>query len=334
MDNTLYLLNLYRKIKQYNLLSLFSGCGGLDYGFEQAGFTIKEAYDNDKAVSDTYSANFPNTNFQIANIRKLNFSEGQFEGIIGGPPCQSWSVAGAGRGSSDERGSLFKEYVRIIREVKPKFFIAENVKGILSKRHTADLAEILRLFDEAGYNVTYKCLNAYDFGVAQDRHRVFFVGFRNDIVNNFSFPESTSDRKVLKDVLDPKHKYSFNIYYGDFSPRYMSRNRIRKLNEPSFTIPATAKQVPLHPSSGSMIKKSKDSFFLSDPSNTRRFSVEECLAIQSFPSTFKLIYNKLENGYKMVGNAVPPLLAEEVANKIKNALCFQFNATKSHISPN
>ena len=162
------------------VISLFSGCGGLDLGFERAGFDIPIANEFDSTIYETFKLNHPNTHLIEGDIRKVDssvFEEiGEVDGIIGGPPCQSWSEAGALRGINDDRGKLFFEYIRILKAVKPKFFLAENVSGMLANRHNEAVQHILELFDSAGYNVTLTLVNAKDYGVAQERKRVFYIG--------------------------------------------------------------------------------------------------------------------------------------------------------------
>lgn len=189
------------------IISLFSGCGGLDLGFEKAGFKIPIANEFDKTIWETFKVNHPETKLIEGDIRKV--AEEEFpenvDGIIGGPPCQSWSEAGSLRGIDDERGQLFFDYIRILRRVKPKFFLAENVSGMLANRNNEAVQNILRLFDESGYDVTLTMVNAKDYGVAEERKRVFYIGFRKDLGINFKFPKgSTEDDKkkiTLRDII-------------------------------------------------------------------------------------------------------------------------------------
>lgn len=186
------------------LLSLFSGAGGLDLGFEKANFKIIVANENDKTIWETYEKNHKVTLLK-EDIRKIP-SEifPKFDGIIGGPPCQSWSEAGALRGISDPRGQLFYEYIRVLKYVQPKFFLAENVKGMLSKRNEKVVKELIKEFKNAGYDIFIKLLNAVDYGVAQDRERVFYVGFRKDLnIADFEFPKPLpkEEKKCLKDII-------------------------------------------------------------------------------------------------------------------------------------
>ena len=323
------------------LVSLFSGAGGMDLGFKKAGFEIIFANEYDKTIWETYERNH-NTLLNKSDIRSLKSEEiPNCDGIIGGPPCQSWSEAGSLRGIEDERGQLFFEFIRILRDKQPKFFVAENVSGMLAERHSPAVEKIIELFENAGigYDVYIKMLNASDFGVAQDRKRIFYVGFRKDLKIGYSFPEPLSYKRVLKDIIwdlkdnaKPAAKMNnanseleiANHEYmtGEFSSIFMSRNRVRSWDEPSFTIQAGGRHAPIHPNAPKMLKIEKDiQVFASGYEHLyRRLSVSECARIQSFPEDFKFYYSKVADGYKMVGNAVPVELAYNVANSIMNAL--------------
>ena len=194
-----------------NIISLFSGCGGLDLGFEKAGFNIPVANEFDKSIWETYKINHPDTHLIEGDIRNITkdditpFVGADVDGIIGGPPCQSWSEAGALKGIKDIRGQLFFDYIRILKDFKPKFFLAENVSGMLANRHSEAVQNILNLFDEAGYEVSFSLVNAKDYGVAEERKRVFYIGFRKDLNINFGFPKGSTkndnDKLTLRDVI-------------------------------------------------------------------------------------------------------------------------------------
>ncbi|TDM02391.1 DNA cytosine methyltransferase [Macrococcus carouselicus] len=326
------------------IISLFSGAGGMDLGFKNAGFEVVLANEFDKKIWDTFEKNHntPLIKGDIKNI-KLNELPLDVDGLIGGPPCQSWSEAGSKKGIEDERGQLFFEYIRILEYTKPMFFVAENVSGMMAKRHNPAVENILDLFDKAGYNVNIKLLNAYDYGVAQDRKRVFYIGFRKDLVlPNYHFPEpiSEEDKMTLKDVIwdlkdnaipaleknktngEKCNVKNHEYFIGSYSPIYMSRNRVRSWNEPSFTIQASGRQAPQHPQAPKMIavEKNKRIFDEEYLDLYRRLSVREVARIQGFPDDFDFIYEDVNNGYKMIGNAVPVLLAEIIAKTIKEHL--------------
>lgn len=319
-----------------NVVSLFSGAGGLDLGFKQAGFNIIYANEYDKDIWDTYEHNHPEHLLDRRSIVDIDSSNiPNCDGIIGGPPCQSWSEGGARRGINDHRGQLFFEFIRILRAKKPKFFLAENVSGMLALRHKDALENIKKTFSESGYDLFFKLLNASDYGIAQDRQRVIFIGFRKDlkVKYEFPYPVNNKDKKYLIDIIyDLKDTASpaitkskpnkdlkvLNHEYmtGGFSTIYMSRNRVRSWNEHSFTIQAGGRHAPIHPDAPKMEKIGIDSFAFKENHEYRRLSVRECARIQGFPDNFKFIYKDVNAGYKMIGNAVAVGFANVLANSI------------------
>ena len=331
-----------------NVISLFSGCGGLDLGFEKAGFAIPVANEFDKTIWETFKVNHPKTHLIEGDIRKIKKDDisqifsGEVDGIIGGPPCQSWSEAGSLRGIEDARGQLFFDYIRILKEFQPKFFLAENVSGMLADRHSDAVKNILKMFEDAGYDVSLTLVNAKDYGVAEERKRVFYIGFRKDLNIDFIFPKgSTEDdsKKItlrdiiwdLKDTAVPagknnKHNpdaINNNEYFtGSFSPIFMSRNRVKSWDEQAFTVQASGRQCQLHPQAPKMIKvATNDCRFVEEKRHLyRRMTIREVARVQGFPDDFKFIYDNTNNAYKMIGNAVPVNLAYAVANQIKKYL--------------
>jgi len=335
-------------MKKAKILSLFSGAGGLDLGFRNAGFEITTSNEIDTDTFDTYKYNFPKTKHIGGSIVKLSKDdiEDYYDGIIGGPPCQSWSEAGKQKGIDDPRGQLFYEYIRILDLIKPKFFLAENVSGMLHKKHQNSLNNIAEKFSNVGYNVDYKLLDAVDYNVPQNRKRVFIIGIRNDVEKKFVFPSIGlfKPNKTLKDALADlpkpkpaleKNKTNFkdhirdsnqvsnNEYMiGTFSTIFMSRNRVRDWDEPSFTIQAGGRHAPIHPDAPKMRKVEKDVFEFCNKNlkKYRRLSVRECARIQTFPDEFVFFYEQVADAYKMIGNAVPVKLAEAIAVEIKKQL--------------
>lgn len=331
-----------------NVISLFSGCGGLDLGFEKAGFNIPVANEFDKTIWQTFKANHPNTKLIEGDVRKVTkediaqYLNGDVDGIIGGPPCQSWSEAGALRGIEDERGQLFFDYIRILKEFKPKFFLAENVSGMLANRHSEAVQNILALFDKAGYDVSLTLVNAKNYGVAQERKRVFYIGFRKDLNIKFDFPKGSTeddDKKItLRDIIwdlqdtavpaeEKNHKnpdaVNNNEYFtGAYSTIFMSRNRVKDWDEQAFTVQASGRQCQLHPQAPKMVKVGKnDCRFVEGKEHLyRRMTVREVARVQGFPDTFQFIYDAVDTGYKMIGNAVPVNLAYEIATAIRETL--------------
>ena len=326
------------------VISLFSGCGGLDLGFERAGFDIPVANEFDKTIWETFSVNHPETKLLKGDIRKVGEEEfpKDVDGIIGGPPCQSWSEAGALRGIEDERGQLFYDYIRILKEVQPKFFLAENVSGMLANRNNTAVKNILRLFEEAGYDVTLNMVNAKNYGVAEERKRVFYIGFRKDLKIDFQFPiGSTEDnekkitlRDIIWDLQDtavpalPRNKHNpeainNNEYFtGAYSPIFMSRNRVKGWDEQAYTVQASGRQCQLHPQAPKMEKVEKNlcKFVEGKEDLYRRMTVREVARVQGFPDDFRFIYENVNDAYKMIGNAVPVNLAYEIALAIKEHL--------------
>lgn len=295
-----------------DIVSLFSGCGGLDLGFERQGFRVIWANEYDKTIQNTYCLNHAETFLECSSITEVASKQvPDCLGIIGAPPCQSWSASGAKRGIADPRGQLFYEYLRIVRDKQPLFFLAENVKGLLS--HKEAFSGIVGSMEDMGYTVSHKLLNAHDYGVPQSRERVIFVGYRRDLGKRFMFPKPLGDRPTLECI---RNLSSDQDYLNDtFSPMYLSRNRVRRWDEPSFTILATGRAIPLHPDSH-MTKVFKDEWELTEGYPNRRLSVRECARIQTFPDSFTFLYKNINNGYKMVGNAVPVNLASCLAKQI------------------
>lgn len=307
-------------------VALFAGCGGLDLGFENAGFDIIWANDNNKKIESTYRYNHKNTELIIKSLVDIKSEEiPDCDIIIGGPPCQSWSLAGAMKGKEDSRGQLFYEYVRVIKDKRPMAFVAENVKGIISKAHIESFNEIVDMFKEAGYTVTYKLVNAKNYGVPQDRERVFIVGVRNDLKVSYKFPQATNNEGnyvTLENAIGDLRDNPGEWMEGSFSPIFMSRNRRRSWNEVAFTVQASGRQTQIHPDSPEMEKIDKDKWqFKNDSSmKVRRMSVRECARIQTFPDDFEFLGTPINENYKMIGNAVPVKLAEAIATNLKACL--------------
>ncbi len=324
---------------KYNIVSLFTGAGGLDLGFENAGFKIIWANEFDTTITPTLRENFPNTVVDERSVTDVPSEEiPKAIGVIGGPPCQSWSEAGAGRGLGDKRGKVFFEHIRVIRDKQPLFFLAENVSGMLSTRHQQALSNLIEEFNKLGYSFDYQLLNAKNYNVPQDRKRVIFVGYHKKMNKKFVFPKVSSNELTLRDTIwdlkdtavkardfnktngsdlsTPNHEYM----NGGFSTIYMSRNRVRNWDEQSFTIQAGGRHAPIHPQAPKMkfVDYDKRIFAPGKEHLYRRLTVRECARIQTFPDDFRFIYDDLATGYKMVGNAVPVKFAEALAKQIKS----------------
>lgn len=320
------------------IASFFSGAGGLDLGFTNAGFNLVFANDNWEGCWETFEKNhgIPINKKSITKIQPDEVPD--VIGFVGGPPCQSWSLAGAMKGIKDPRGRVFYDYVRLIREKQPLFFLAENVAGILSKRHIGEFMKIVNSFKKIGYNVSFKLLDALDYGVPQERKRVFIVGYHEKLGRRFEFPKPHPKKLTLNEAIgdlpeakaaSEKNRTNGNLEItnheymnGGFSTIYMSRNRVRNWDEPSFTIQAGGRHAPCHPKAPKMkfVEKDKREFIKGKEDLYRRLSVRECARIQTFPDNFTFYYSQIADGYKMIGNAVPVKLAEALALKIMQDL--------------
>lgn len=276
------------------MVDLFCGAGIGAVGFKLAGYNIIDAIDNKQYAVDTYNLNI-GKHARLADVRKLDKSNLPYADVfVGGFPCSPFSVAGSQKGFQDkEHGDLGYHFYRLVEEIQPKAFIAENVKGLTFKKHKDFFESLLHNLEYAGYNVTWKLINCFDYGVPQDRERVFIVGIRKDLNKTFEFPEPVhkSERKYLIDAIgdlpnpDSEHdvKNHKEYYKGGFSSRYLSRNRQRQWNEPSYTIVSSARQLPLHPEPPNYDIRKMDEYDCDPP---RRFTVRECLRIQTVPDWF------------------------------------------------
>ena len=319
------------------IISLFAWAWWLDLWFNKAWFETIWANEYDKTIWPTFEYNFPKIVLEKKSIINVEISEiPDSIGIIGGPPCQSWSEAGSGRGINDKRWQLFYEYIRILKAKKPLFFLAENVPWILHSKHKSAFESILENFREIWYNVSYFLLNSNDFGVAQDRNRVIIVWYDKKMWKFFEPPKNEDYKPVLKDVIldlweplpakernyanEPNDlnfvNHEYMIWW--FSTMFMFRNRVRSWDEPSFTIQAGWRHAPIHPNAPKMIYiwENKRIFEPWKEDLYRRLSVRECARIQSFPDDFIFKYEKIADWYKMIWNAVPVEFAKKIAKKI------------------
>lgn len=304
-------------MREFTAVSLFCGAGGLDMGFDRAGFRTIWANDFDADACKTHQR-WSNTNVVCGDISKVDYSKIPISDVIlGGFPCQGFSLSGP-RKIDDSRNVLYKHYVKLVRQNTPLAFVGENVKGLLTMGGGQIIDAIVADFSECGYDVFYKLVNAKNFGVPQDRERVIIVGFRKDLeVKNFDLPETNGETMTLQEAIgnmqDAKPE---DVCNAPYSSRYMSRNRKRGWDDVAYTVPAMAKQVTLWPGSPDMEKISKDLWKFGEGGISRRLSWREAAAIQTFPTDLEFS-GDLTSIYKQVGNAVPVKLAEFVANYIR-----------------
>jgi len=332
---------------EYSVVELFAGAGGLALGLEKAGFKSTAVLEIDKWASQTLRKNRPNWNVIEKDITKVS-QEGikkylkgieDIDLLSGGYPCQSFSYAGNRQGMADVRGTLFSDFAKILEELKPKMFFAENVKGLVSHDGGKTLQTMINVFEEVGYIVQYKVLNSIDYEVAQKRQRIIIIGIRKDIKEKikeaFEFPIPHSERLTLKDILqdvpdspcatynEKKKEVLKHVKPGgcwrdlpdDIAREYMKTTYFmgggrtgiaRRLSwdEAGLTVlcsPAQKQTERCH------------------PDELRPFSVRENARIQSFPDSW-IFEGSLSQQYKQIGNAVPVNLAKEVGLAIKKYL--------------
>lgn len=307
-------------MREFTAISLFCGAGGLDIGFERAGFRTIWANDFNPDACKTHEQ-WSTAEIVCGDVAKIDAATiPDADIMLGGFPCQGFSLSGP-RKIDDSRNVLYKHYVRIVKAKKPLMFVGENVKGLLSMGGGSIIDAIVEDFSKCGYDVYYQLLNARDYEVPEDRERVIIVGFRKDLgIREFEYPVPrrfrVTMREALKNIPDPAPDEVCNASY---SSRYMSRNRKRNWDNVSYTIPAMAKQVPLWPGSPDMVKIDKDLWKFGKNGETRRFSWREAAAIQTFPSDLEF-QGDLISIYKQIGNAVPVKLAEIVATHLYGVL--------------
>ena len=330
--------------KKFSTIELFAGAGGLALGIEKAGFRTLGLIEFDKDASNSLRVNRPDwrvINEDIANISGLDLEEyfrikrGELDLLSGGAPCQAFSYAGKRLGLEDARGTLFYHYAIFLQKLQPKMFLFENVRGLLTHDKGRTYATITNIFEQAGYTIQKKVLNAWDFGVPQKRERLITIGIRNDLLDRvtFNFPKEHDYKPVLRDILldcpeGPGVPYGENKrkifelvppggYWKDIDPEiakaYMKSCwnmgggrtgilRRMSLDEPSvLTSPSQKQTERCH------------------PLEARPFTVRENARCQTFPDEWRFC-GSVQSQYKQVGNAVPVNLAYDIALEIHKSL--------------
>lgn len=306
-------------------VSLFSGCGGSDAGVIAAGFNVVMANDVLPYARDVYLANHSVTDYVLEDITKVtNFPVAEL--VVGCYPCQGFSQGGA-RDPGRKINTLYLEFARALHAIRPKAFVVENVSGMVRNNFQHLLQDQIKVFTETGYRVKAKILNAADYGVAQERKRIFIVGLRSDMGLDYEFPMPTHGvgdmpRVTIADALEGMPEWPEGEFYArEFHWYYLSRDRRRGWNEVSKTIVANPRHMPLHPVSPPLKKREHNVWEFSAEGRARRFSYREAARLQGFardlifPDTF---FGSLDMRYKVVGNAVPPPLFEAVARALPN----------------
>jgi len=312
--------------KRPAVLDLFCGVGGLSEGFKQAGYNIVLGVDNDEDALETFKLNHKETETILGDISKITkkdienkIGKIKIDIIIGGPPCQGFSMAGR-RDPGDSRNTLIENYLNVVSEINPKLFVIENVKGLLSmktKNGKSVIDKIIALAEKKGYFITICPLNAAEYGVPQKRNRVFLIGCKKrDFVIVPKRQKKVSVKKFIlnKEDVPETYFYSEKLIKG-FKRRERQNKKLNwgfgwkfiDLNEPSNTISARYYK----DGAEALIKYSEDEI--------RKLTPQECALIQSFPKNYKFASGKIKT-YKQIGNAVPPKLSFAVAKSIKKAL--------------
>ena len=319
-------------MEKLKVASLFCGCGGTDVGllgdfdflgkhYDSNGMEIVYANDIDDNACNIFKENFGITpdNRDIREVKSEEIPE--FDILTGGFPCQSFSIIAQNPkrlGVKDERGKLFFEMCRILRERQPKCFIAENVKGILTANKKSAFPLILKEFEDSGYDVQYRILNSANYGVPQKRERVIIVGFRKDLNIDFSFPDVEIEdennfaplKKVIEKKVDEKYFFSERAVAGMMKKREsMNKGRAQDINKPCNTVGAHLAKVSLN-STDPVLMEGK---------RYRRFTPREVARIQSFPDDFELVGSEAAQ-YRALGNAIPPVMFWYVAKAVKDEL--------------
>lgn len=315
------------------VIELFAGAGGLALGLEKAGLKAKALIEIDKDAVATLRHNRPPWNVIHADAKKVSFEGMSADVVTGGFPCQAFSYAGKGLGFEDTRGTLFYEFARCVKEVQPKLFMAENVRGLISHQKGKTLHTVLSVLESLGYNVQYRLLNAVKYDVPQKRERVIIIGTRLGI--RFQYPASSPKILTLRDALkdvppsegmkyspkrakvmelvppggcwrdlpeDIQKSYMLKSYYLTGGRTGMAR-RI-SWDEPSLTLTTSPSQ-----------KQTERCH----PDETRPFTVREYARIQTFPDEWEFI-GGMGSKYKQIGNAVPVSFADHLGRAIVNAL--------------
>ncbi|WP_243124052.1 DNA (cytosine-5-)-methyltransferase [Clostridium tyrobutyricum] len=329
--------------RNYNVLELFAGAGGLALGLENAGFNTVGLVEIDKYCCRTLKINRPNWNVIAEDIVKVvekgirNYiGNVDIDLLSGGYPCQSFSYAGKKMGLNDTRGTMFYYYAEILRQVRPKMFLAENVKGLVSHDDGKTLKTMIEVFRQIGYNIKYKVLNAVNYGVSQKRQRVVIIGIRNDLVNiKFKYPKPFDFIPTLKDALknvpfsegarypEKKRKVLSMVPAGQYwksLPDKIARDYMGKSYFSGGGRTGMARRIswdePCLTLTCSPAQKQTERCH---PDEVRPFTVREYARIQSFPDSWNF-YGSLGQQYKQIGNAVPVKFARVIGLCIVNVL--------------
>ncbi|MDR3296424.1 MAG: DNA cytosine methyltransferase [Clostridiales Family XIII bacterium] len=348
--------------KKPKAIELFAGAGGLALGIERAGIETLGLVEYDKDAADTLKKNRPTWNVihdDVANISPLNLNEyfgiksGELDLLSGGAPCQSFSYAGKRLGLEDARGTLFYHYAVFLKKLRPKVFLFENVRGLLTHNNGHTYQTILDIFSEAGYAIQKKIMNAWDYGVPQKRERLITIGIRDDLVNELeiTFPAKHDYKPVLRDILADVPK-SEGTRYSDYKrkifelvppggywrdiPEEIAREYMKSCWDMEGGRTGILRRLSLdEPSLAVLTSPSQKQTDRCHPTEARPFTIRENARVQCFPDEW-VFCGRVGSQYKQVGNAVPVGLAFEIAKEIfiglENYSCGNYHSFQSKIS--
>ena len=315
-------------MRQIRVVSLFSGCGGGDLGllggfnflgknYPKEGFEIVWANDIDHFAVETYKKNIDSriVKEDICRIDAKDIPDHEI--MIGGFPCQSFSIVGQRRGLDDSRGRLYKEMVRILKTKRPMVFVAENVKGLISVNRGKVLQKILKDFESAGYRIKYKIVNASLYGVPQKRERVIIVGIRKGLSVDFNFPDKLEQTVSLSAVMQKHDSVDRKYYFSEKAVcglkkanKSFNKGRAQDPSRPCNTISAHLAKASLN---------GTDPVLLVGKNKYRRFTPREAARIQSFPDAFHFEGSERRQ-YIQIGNAIPPVMMWHIGRSIKEQI--------------
>lgn len=303
-------------------VSLFSGCGGSDYALQKAGYDVVWANDLWPVAAEIYDLNIENSRMVVGNIADFKvFPEAEL--LIGCYPCQSYSQAGS-RDWESTTNYLYREFDRVLRLIKPKAFVVENVNGMAYGQNFNLLMNQIYRYRLAGYRVAWEVLNARDFGVAQHRRRIFLVGIRSDIDFQYKFPEATHGRGRARGYVSQREAIGRLPAWpeGEFNEEpfhwyYLSRKRRNSWSQQSPCIVGNWRHVPLHPLSPPLRRIDTDHWEFTRDGRARRFSYRECAALQGFVKKYRWRAGTVRDRFQAIGNAVPPPLFRAVVRPLE-----------------
>ncbi|MGL5675131.1 MAG: DNA cytosine methyltransferase [Cellulosilyticaceae bacterium] len=319
------------------IASLFAGCGGSDLGaiggFEYIGQKYKDlsnklvyVNDIDAKALNTHKKNFEPTQMVCGDIREIDYNTiPDHDLLLGGFPCQSFSTVNPSKDPFDERANLYRYMAQVLKIKQPSFFIAENVKGLVTLHKGAIFKRVCEEFEKCGYNLTYALINSADFGIPQRRERIFIVGIKKEYEKRYEFPKTTHSQcldttkktwvplnKVIDSLIPEDEKYYFSkkaVEGMKNAKNNMKRGLYQDLDAPCLTITSHLAKVSLN---------SRDPVLLVDAEKElyRRFTPREAARIQSFPDSFELVGSQAD-AYRQIGNAIPPVVMWHLVDALK-----------------